>query len=76
MYGLSRDAHPQAAVNISCWHKTFVLYMMWWKSHGRTSAIQPILWEENAVGVSKNIPLTTEGTFLEFFSFFTEWSPA
>jgi hypothetical protein len=32
----------QATVNTSCWHKAFVLYMMWWKSpmasHGITLA--------------------------------------
>ncbi len=42
MYGFSRDAQLQASVNTSCWHKSFVPYMMWWKSpmasHGRTLA--------------------------------------
>ncbi len=32
MYGLIRDAHPQASVNTSCRHKAFVLASMWWKS--------------------------------------------
>jgi hypothetical protein len=31
MYGLNRDAQLQATVNTSCWHKAFVLYMMWVK---------------------------------------------
>ncbi len=38
--GFRRHAHLQATINISCWHKAFVFYMVWRKSpmasHGRT----------------------------------------
>jgi hypothetical protein len=31
MYGFSRYAQLQDTANTSCWHKAFVLYMMWWE---------------------------------------------